>query len=1781
MKIPNTNSILITARRAGKSFLAGLCLALAARDVSGQSAYTWNGGSGSTGNWSDGANWGGTGPANPQAFLNFNGATRTSNTNDFAAASAGYQIYFKSGANAFNLYGNSITFFDFGGGVNDPNIQNEGAVTNQTINFPIANGNNNGTFHVLNLNLNTGTSQGPLTFNGPVSSADAGQPLRVINVYGPSAIAFNGVISDFDSTHKLALSQLGSGTTTLTASNTFTGDMTVNAGTLLLATNNALANGGNFIRLGDTAGTAGANLNLNGGNSISTPINVRSGSSGTKIIANTSGSVGTATFGGNLFLDADATLFANAGGNNLSGSTLDLKNQTLTIDGTGSNIISGALTNSTGAGKLVKNGTGTLYLSAANTFSGGTTLSNGIIQVNNNAGFGTGTVTANSGANNGRILLNGVIISNNVTMTTANPGTATGVIQGVDNTSSTNLGTVTINTNAGTGGHFYGPTTSGLLTIAGPVNLVSPATTLLVRDGYVQFSGGGSYTNIDIRNRTNSIGANNGISTTAVLEIAGNGSTTVPTAFDLNGFNQTLAGLKNSVNPANLARITNSSATLSTLTLAVSNLQVFSGSIVGNLAVNLTGGTQVYSNGAAGGTYAYTGDTTISGGTLNVAAANLLPNGLTRGNMIVTNTGLLDLNTFSQTVNSLAGNGTVDTVAGGSPTLTIGVSNSVISTFSGIIKNTAGALSITKSGSNTFILTGTNNATGQVFIDSNQNSVGNDGIFRLAYPGALNGPTNIVVRNQNSAYSTFQLDGTLGNLIVTNLITLSGRNNTNAPTIESIAGNNTISGNYAMTVGGSAYWIQNDAGTLTNSGAIPVSTPGGTRFFTFTGAGNHWISGTIQNGTGGDIVTLIKDGSGTATLTAANTFSGTNRIPNGTEIIANALALQLCTVEMNAADTGTLNLNNLNATLGGLSGTRNLALGTGTISVGNNNSNTIYSGSLSGNALTKVGTGTLTLSGNNTYTGATTISAGELLGQTGGSISNNTVSVSAGATNGVLVAVTNGQWVCGALTYSSGSTYADFNFNGNAPSTNTAPLLVNGNLAFTVAPTVIVRSSAAVPPGTYPLFKYSGTLSGTAPTTLILPPNMVATLVNNTGNKSVDLNVTVGNQLTWVGGVNTNWDIATTANWKNTSGTTVSYTDGSAVLFDDTSSVTNINVAATVAPGSITFSNSTKNYTFTNGVIGGSGSLTKNGAATLALMTNNAYSGNTVFNPGTLTLSGINPLGIGGTVTFNGGTVQFAAPTISNNIVVPNGATVAWVKTVGGNPPSTTLSGNLSGGGTINESGNINGFNLNGNNSGFTGVMNSGNNGSTHRWRFNNANAGSASAAWSLNTVATDAYGFNFSTATIFFGSLSGSGTFRNDLAGTVTLSVGALNTDATFSGTIIANGTSILALTKTGTGTFTLTGGNPYKGSTTITGGRLAITTANLTGAGAISINDAGRLNIAVGSVLQMPVGTLTLGSVTGSTNEFAGLSSTNAAPINATNLTLNGANVFNIISGGFVAGRTYPLIAFAATNGTGSVQLGSVPSGLVATLGTNVINGTNTIALTVTAVGSSVDVWSGKTSGTWNSVTTGNWTNSGVAVVYADGDNVQFDDTASAFTVTTASSNFLAYVSPASIVVSNTANTYTFNGIPIALGGTLTKAGTGTLTVNTVNTGFGSINLNAGTINQGNGASLGLGTLTMSNGTTFTLPSNGSTFAVNPIVIAGGSTVTLSSGALGNGYSGTVTGDSASVINIATAVSFNTATPQFDSFPGTVNVTSAGTVRFSSTTGSNGGSKIGRAHV
>ena len=123
-----------------------------------------------------------------------------------------------------------------------------------------------------------------------------------------------------------------------------------------------------------------------------------------------------------------------------------------------------------------------------------------------------------------------------------------------------------------------------------------------------------------------------------------------------------------------------------------------------------TAGTLVLS-----GVNAYSGDTTISLGTLKLGAANAIPDGAGKGNVAVT--GTLDLNGFSETINGLSGAGTVDTVAGGTPTLTVG-GNNQSSTFSGVITNTAGTLSLVKTGSGTLTLSGTNGYTGNTTVNA-------------------------------------------------------------------------------------------------------------------------------------------------------------------------------------------------------------------------------------------------------------------------------------------------------------------------------------------------------------------------------------------------------------------------------------------------------------------------------------------------------------------------------------------------------------------------------------------------------------------------------------------------------------------------------------------------------------------------------------------------------------------------------------------------------------------------------------------------------------------------------------------------------------------------------------------------------------------------------------------------------------------------------------------------------------------------------------------------------
>lgn len=138
------------------------------------------------------------------------------------------------------------------------------------------------------------------------------------------------------------------------------------------------------------------------------------------------------------------------------------------------------------------------------------------------------------------------------------------------------------------------------------------------------------------------------------------------------------------------------------------------------------------------GANTYTGNTTVSAGTLQLGAAGVLPDGSGKGNVSVT--GTLDLNTYSETINGLSGAGVVDTVAGGTPTLAVG-GNDQTSTFSGVIKNTAGTLALSKTGTGALTLSGPNTYTGATLIS---------------------GGTLLVNGNQSTATGAVTVDATLG-----------------------------------------------------------------------------------------------------------------------------------------------------------------------------------------------------------------------------------------------------------------------------------------------------------------------------------------------------------------------------------------------------------------------------------------------------------------------------------------------------------------------------------------------------------------------------------------------------------------------------------------------------------------------------------------------------------------------------------------------------------------------------------------------------------------------------------------------------------------------------------------------------------------------------------------------------------------------------------------------------------------------------------------------------------
>ena len=376
-----------------------------------------------------------------------------------------------------------------------------------------------------------------------------------------------------------------------------------------------------------------------------------------------------------------------------------------------------------------------------------------------------------------------------------------------------------------------------------------------------------------------------------------------------------------------------------------------------------------------------------------------------------------------------------------------------------------------------------------------------------------------------------------------------------------------------------------------------------------------------------------------------------------------------------------------------------------------------------------------------------------------------------------------------------------------------------------------------------------------------------------------------------------------------------------------------------------------------------------------------------------------------------------------------------------------------------------------------------------------------------------------------------------NDLDG----SISAIN--ITNNGALVVNRSGSLtlsaviagtgSLTKNGDGGLILSGANSYSGTTTLSGGTLEID-GTQSGAGALTTSAGtvlagnGTNNSAVvvngkmdpGSASAMGTfnadGGLTLNS--GSTLHFD-LSAATPSISDSINvvgdLHLNNNSITVNINGTPQNGASYLLFTYS-----GSLS-GSFNPAIAGTHFTTALDTSNPgyVYLNITSSSGSDLDWASVSDPTWDSITT-NWLNlnSSLPSQFFAGDTVLLDDSNGVVTALTIASG--VSVVPSVITDNATNNYFTISGAGhISGSASIVKSGPSTLAINTANTFSGTVDVQAGTLQTGNGAALG----TTAGGTTVeagaTLDINGQNLGGEVITIngagVGGAGALINSGA------------------------------------------------------------------
>jgi len=190
----------------------------------------------------------------------------------------------------------------------------------------------------------------------------------------------------------------------------------------------------------------------------------------------------------------------------------------------------------------------------------------------------------------------------------------------------------------------------------------------------------------------------------------------------------------------------------------------------------------------------------------------------------------------------------------------------------------------------------------------------------------------------------------------------------------------------------------------------------------------------------------------------------------------------------------------------------------------------------------------------------------------------------------------------------------------------------------------------------------------------------------------------------------------------------------------------------------------------------------------------------------------------------------------------------------------------------------------------------------------------------------------------------SGTSTVTNTAASTTsTLTVGANNGGTTYSGVIQngASGTGVVAFTKTGSGTTTLSGVSTYTGATSINAGTLAVSGTIGSGGGTAITVASGATLTATGSIAGASSLTTSGTTTLSGTNTYTGATAINGGTTTVTSASSLGSNSAVTLAGGSTLAFTNPgstvTLPTSASVWQSSSDWRNTPNFLAKTIGDN----------------------------------------------------------------------------------------------------------------------------------------------------------------------------------------------------------------------------------------------------